>query len=100
MISNRFLFAKDLALLQMANFVGGDDNATIASAVLNNRNTVDLLKSFVDYTRPADVSKASRSAITASTFIASPTHVELGDYYSHIVGWQSIFTVQIFAHVS
>lgn len=79
--------------------MGGDDDATVAAAVLDDRNTVHLLQALVDHARPANVSKAGRAAIAAATFVAPPTHVQLGDHHRHVVGGQPILTVQIFAHV-
>lgn len=44
----------------MANFMGGNDNATETAGILNDGNTVDLFKALVYHARSTDVGESCR----------------------------------------
>lgn len=85
--------------LQMTHFMGCHDDATKATTVFNYSHAVYFLQPLVHHTRTANIRKARCAPITAATFVSASAHVQFGDHHGKVISGQSIFSVQIFAHI-
>ena len=63
---------------QMAELVGGDDDAREPAGVLDDGDGVDLLEALVDDTGAAHVGEAGRAAVALAQAALPPAHVQSG----------------------
>ena len=79
--------------------MSGDDDAAETTGVLDDGDRVHLFQALVHHTGAADIGETGGASIAATTFIPTSAHVQLGDDHRQVVGRQTIFPVQVFAHV-
>lgn len=81
------------------NLMSRDDNTAESTGIFDDGDRVHLLQSLVHHTGAADIGETGGASITATTFVPTSAHVQLGDDHRQIVGGQAIFPVEVFAHV-
>lgn len=79
--------------------MSSDDDTAESTGVLDDRHRVHLLQSLVHHASAADIGETGGASITAATFVPTSAHVQLGDDHRQIVGRQTVFPVEVFAHV-
>ena len=82
-----------------SNLMSSHDDTAETAGIFDDGDRVHLFQTLVHHTGTADIGETGGASITATTFVPTSAHVQLGNDHRQIVGRQAILPLQVFAHV-